>query len=758
MRLKDTLNQLTTTLKEQEKAVGQNQRNVGNYANDIGTALSQITGYIPGMQQFGGVIQGATKVIGFLPSAFSKAGNSITSFFQGNPGRNVIQGFGKMEQSAANATSEVEKTAEGLETVAPAAAEAETGLAAMAPAGEAAAGGLAAVSAGTIATGGAIAGLVIIIAGAINYMKSLGSVGLKTAQIFDGIKASALMMFDDIAKGNFAHMGEDMKGAYNGAVQLKKGMQALARTEQQSDVTVANYDREIAANMLALRYRKITFEQAVQIDKETGKLEDDRVKLKQENLRKEYNLTVANAINAKSVTQEQSNEITNILQSGNLKEIQQLEKHDKIMKGTSESIHDIELKIIAAQQEADLSEQKTINRQAIIEQRFAKQGAKFAAAQTSELAQANANIREAEEVRILSIARQMEFQMSAYGKELAAADAHYQEMIYKEMQFIAQQEKLAKLAKSPVAKEKFLEAAAEGKKAIDQLSSEWDTDIQKHYQDNNEKMLDLVIKSDDELKKVVIAGLKDVEQKQIEELTLDRQVKQHAYQIEKKDREKQIADLKADATKASGERKSKLLEDATYLEGIQKNADKQEIEEAKQTAEAILKVKRDAANKEKELTANTGVLKAQNADDNDPSAKNDKALLDAQQEELRVKTAAELSNENLTAAEALNIYNGYLNKKAALDREYNEKRTNDYKKYEAAIQDAAFSILKNATASQAEYTMAALEKSKTFELNNQSLTSTQKAQIENKYRIAEGQAKQKEFRTNQKIANCRSFS
>jgi|GEM_PF-2074720 len=741
IKLRDALASVNQTIKEQSKAIGDTRPNVGGYFNDIMSAMSQFTGGIPGMQQFGAATQAATKIVGFLPSAFSKASSSISNFL-GNPGRNVIQGFGKMEQSAAQATSAVEKTATGLETVAPAAVEAETGMAALGTGTAEAAGGLGAVTAGSVATGGAIAALVGIIAGAAYWFSTLGSIGEKAGQVFNGVKASALAFFNDLQKGDMKNLANDMKLAYNNGVELKKGMQELDRTKEQSDITVAYYDEEINKNMQALRYKKITLEEAKKIDKETEKLESDRVGLKQKNLRTEFELSVESAVNGKKLRQQQLNQIKETLYSGNLAQIQQLELHDKINKGAAKELHDIELQIIAAREEGETSMQKTINRQAIIEQRFGKAAAKFDEAQTKELAQANANIREAEQTRMQSIARQAEFTMSTYGKELAATDAHYKDLIYRQLQFVAKQQSLAKLAKSPDAKAKFLQARDKGLKAINQIESEWETNLQKVIADNTEKVHEMFLRSADELQQATIENIKDAEQKQIATIQLQEQIRIEAFKQEKSDREREIQELKNQAATASADEKNSLLQRANELLQIQKNANAIMVQEAQKASDDIKKVQEKAARDNEIVQDKIKLLQVTKTGSNNPF---DEKKLEAEKQLLADEAAAEISQQGLTEAQSLLIYQEYLNKKKQLDDQYAKNKRSFEINFAAQMADDAFNILQQSLQRSNQANEVNMERQKNHELQNQSLTETQKYQINEKYRVLEGQEKVKEF-------------
>lgn len=737
LKLKGEIEALTGILKNQEKQMGQTNRNVGNYAADIQSAISQITGSIPGFQQFGGAAQGVAKVVGgFLPQAFAKASGAVNNLLGGSEGRNVISGFfSPLKQSAGTATVEVEKTAESLATVAPAAGEAEAGLGA--------------VGAGAGIASAAIGVLTGVIAGAVYYMSTLGSVGLKSAQVFDGVKAAFLTFADDIAKGKTKDLASDLKAAYNNAVELKKGLQDIDFKEQASDITLATIDRQIEKNMLMLRNKKITLEEAKKIDKETGELDARADKLEQGNIRKEYELVAQKSIVSKKLSDIEKERVLSVLQSADIAKIQIEEKNNNIEKGTSKTLHDLALKYNESLKDSDLLDQKRLNRQAIIEQRFGRAAAKLAEDQIKEIALGQANLRQAEQDRLQSLARQYEFTLSAYGKELAATDAHYADLLFKEQQFVAQNEKLAKLAKTPKSKGIFLEAAAKGKDAISQLNNEWNAALQKVYTDNDKAVHDLVVKSQDELKQAAITNIQNDEQRQIESLKLQAEIRNEAHQKEKSDRALEIQQLRDQAAKATADEATSLNSRANQLQAIQANADKRAIEEAQTTADAIRKVKQKA---------DEDLIAWQDQQNIDAAKPQSKEYYSALKQQVLDQAQKEISDTTETPGPGgiVKDTSGIRNKAAQKLLEIDKQAALEKKQFELEMatqtSEALFSITKNSIQRNEQARLDSLNRQKELDLRNTSLTATQKLAIEDRYQREEAKEKVSAFKAEQKAS------
>ena len=132
--------------------------------------------------------------------------------------------------------------------------------------------------------------------------------------------------------------------------------------------------------------------------------------------------------------------------------------------------------------------------------------------------------------------------------------------------------------------------------------------------------------------------------------------------------------------------------------------------------------------------------------------KNEKKLVDAKKEQLLDQRNNELLNESLTAEQKLAINQKFYNDLANLDKDFNNKKKSLALQIEQQVAGAAFQIIQQSIASNFQAQQVGLEKQKNYELQNQSLTSTQKYVIEEKASKKEGELKVKQFRQEQALA------
>lgn len=90
---------ITDELKKNESAVGDNRRNVGNYADSLKKSHSTVTG-------FGEAIKQTGISFGFLPTSVTRAGTAITNFVDIQ--RQQIQGFQQIKNLQTEATAATE--------------------------------------------------------------------------------------------------------------------------------------------------------------------------------------------------------------------------------------------------------------------------------------------------------------------------------------------------------------------------------------------------------------------------------------------------------------------------------------------------------------------------------------------------------------------------------------------------------------------------------------------------------------------------
>jgi hypothetical protein len=165
----------------------------------------------------------------------------------------------------------------------------------------------------------------------------------------------------------------------------------------------------------------------------------------------------------------------------------------------------------------------------------------------------------------------------------------------------------------------------------------------------------------------------------------------------------------------------------------------------KQTLEAIKKAQTEHDN---QLIASIDQANVIKTDKPGKEAEHLAALKQQLDDEYNAKIAHEASVGNDTMA----IRAEYNQKYAQLDDEYNKNKFEKAKGYEQMIQQFTFSYLTSTMQRNAQLQQMKLDKEKDAELKNSSLTTTQKQAIEEKYRVKQGQEKVKEFKTNQKLS------
>jgi len=134
-----------------------------------------------------------------------------------------------------------------------------------------------------------------------------------------------------------------------------------------------------------------------------------------------------------------------------------------------------------------------------------------------------------------------------------------------------------------------------------------------------------------------------------------------------------------------------------------------------------------------------------------------KALLPQQKLEAEKQLITDKYNfEIQQAAEAgkdtLNIRQQYEQDITKLTQQYEQQRKEFALKTAQEVSNQAFSMMQNGIKSQADAKVKSLEASKAAELNNSSLTATQKKAIEDKYQKQEAAIKVKAFKDEQKVS------
>ncbi|MDB5158470.1 MAG: smc 2 [Mucilaginibacter sp.] len=687
-----TLNKELTAF---DAKLGNHQRKVGQYENALSGITGQLGGLIPGFNQFSGSLQ------------------------------SVAQKFSAMGTGA-----------EGAET------------------------GMAALGAGALEVAGPIAVAALAVGGFLSYMSEFESLGSTLKASKSAIGSYFSELFQQIKEGNWniqtmqISAGEAAGAAYD----LSKVMGELGLQTELASIKTKEENMSIAHQMLLMRDRTTTAEQAGKIfEKVTQTAEGQyarNIKLSQ----KAFYLTIDSITLGKTFTQEQLDllkrygntqaEIIANLKHGNMDLAKSLVETNVVQRDDLKKITESYAGILETNFSKEEQKQRAQNF-------YDRKKGKQSSTDNSDVQRQETikeKIKEINSEQRDAIAKTLEFQQAAFAKELSMLDEKYRQEIFKQEKHIDEAEKIKKDKKaSPKTKQLANEQIVAAQKGIVAIKNEQNAELEKLLEDHHKKTIEEVQKSANELAAIQIAEIKDVSERERQAENLSFEEKNQALDREISDRKQNEQKITNEMAKAKPARLKILIDELKNEKNQIDIANAKKLEFERLHKEKILKIDREAANKEKELNASTELLKAQDADRKSPTGKNDKALLDAELKNIEVRKDAELSNETLTAAQKLNINADYESKKEALIKSYNQKRLNDAVKWERQIQSAATTIISNAITSNAQYAEVSLQKQKGFELQNQALTSTQRYEVEEKFRIKSGKAKVKEFEANKKL-------
>ncbi len=681
-------NKLNNQLKAFDARLGNHQRNVGNYEKALGDMSSRIGSIIPGFAQFSQVLQTAA------------------------------QGFNAMKSNGAAAGEGAAAVGEGAE-------------------------------AGAVGVAGLVAALAILavgLAAIIKYFADLTPNADSLAQRFAYLKGSVRAFLDDLGTGTgFKKLASDMKEVAQEAANLKMQMQDLTRALSQDAVDDAKADAKIAEIQLKMRNRRNTPEQEKAYFDQIQKISQDKYEGNIDLANKEYQLAVRTATNSKRFSAEEKRRL---LQDG-VEYAIILDKTKGLVNGEDDikAIVAAQQRQIATAREREMIQERAQNRLDAVNMK----GEAAAEKAKNDLLEAQRAGEEILNERKAAIAKMLQDQMEAFGRDLSMNDEHYRQLIFKQQDFIKKQEELRNKTKSPAAKRQYTKNISDAHGLIGVYGQEHAADNEKIVTEYFKKTEELVIKGQDELAQMQIANIQNVEKRELAALRQQNQTQLDAYSKERSDLEQTITRLTAERNKAHGVEKEELqhaLDQQLNLLGINDDKQKALLKRYYQDRAQIIKA---ASDHEMEVLDEVNVLKAKSADQ-DGSQKHDKGLRDAEQQALLDKYNADVSQKGKTDAEKLLLEQQYLDASAAINEAYNQKQYDKIMAYTRIAQQGATDIIRSAIAHDAQAKQVALSKQKTYELNNQALTTTQKALIDEKYRKKEGQAKVKEFKDNQKMA------
>jgi hypothetical protein len=682
-------NKLNAELKKFDAQMGNHQRNVGNYESALGGLGERLGSLIPGFNEASSALQSAAK------------------------GFNAIKSGGQAAaQGAAEAGAGAAEGAEGL-----------------------------------LGMAGAAAILVVGLAAIIKYFADLTPHADILAQRFASVKGAFRAFMDDLGEGtSFKKLFADMKEVGQEAANLKMQLQDLTRAQAQDVVDDAKADAQVADLMLKMRNRRNTPEQERAYFNEIQKISVDKYKGNKELADKEYELAIKTATNSKRFTDQ---EIADLRRLGVAYAIQ-LDKQKGLVNGADDikAIVEAQRKQVETEREMETVRDRAQNRLDASDMK-AEAAAEKA---KNDLIEAKRAGEEIENERRNAIAKMLQDEMEGFARELSMNDEQYRQKLFKLQDFIKKQEQLRNKTKSPEAKAQFTKNIASANALMGTDKDEHAANQEKLVTDYFKKQADLVQKGQDELAQLQIANIRDVQSREIAALDQQHEVERQAYTKQQNLLSEDIAKISKSIKTAHGAEKTALqdhLNQLLDLQGI--NYDKS-LAATKKYEHDRAKIIKDAADRDAEARSKTKVLQLRSIEEDHPTQKNKLALLNAEKDDAKKEYDIAVSQEGLTNDAKTYMHQQYLDKIKALDLAYNADRARNILQWERTIQDGATSIIKNAISSNAQYAEASLNRQRTFELNNQALTKTQQAQVEERFRIKQGQEKVKEFRANQKLA------
>ncbi len=384
---------------------------------------------------------------------------------------------------------------------------------------------------------------------------------------------------------------------------------------------------------------------------------------------------------------------------------------------------------IKNQHEAEI--QSIQNRESRLDKSLERQGAKqLSAQQKLAIAQAK-GLTEAEAILKQSQTKQMQMVSETYASEILDAEQHYAD-------------DLASLKKLLIKKEIAIE---EYNKVSAQLLSERNNKIEKITADFNRSEVEKERQANAELKALQIANIDGNEKQELAAQALSTQNKLDGLKRESDAINVKINQINEEKKTAKGEALIALNKDLEIqqnllaisydkMEAITEAGEKARLKTLAKYAQERLMYKDERAVKKSAGLSN--VINFQPEEDAQAKLIRDRAAYEI---ELNKGNAEKIKQINEQTQDAL----------TALHKSYVKKRQAFELDVATQVINQASSLLANSISHNAQKRQADLDKQKTNELKNTSLTTTQKAIIEEKYRKKQGQEKVKEFKANQKL-------
>lgn len=754
------IDDFTEALKRQEKGIGQTYRNVGNYADAIREVVGELGGSIPGFQQFNQVISAATKIGGFLPSAanslgvsMKSAGQQISSFVgfkqYNTDAQQATQTTQTLEQTVAKAantigdvseaTGEASKGLESLKGAEESVSEAAGGISEAA--GEAAGGfDIMTVAGGLL--GGALAVVAVGVASVISYFKDLDVVTDGVEQNFAGLKAafSEFGRLNSVADDDTAGYKKILK-----AVDTFKKVKSLTEDEQNLADSNLNYQilsgkkqAEVAKLQVEARNRTLDPGQSQKLLDQATAIDAEDLKNKQGLIEKEIEFAQKSIQITGNLTKFQIDQLKKrgveyslYLQNNLVKQGKVTDSQTKALAAAIQKQTEIQREFTQRDEKRqNLEDQRDQKDQAKKDQDAAK--AQAAADKAERLRQQQAAAySEAEALRKSSANKILQDIYEEYGDRAIAADDA----------FNAEQLKLKKFL------DKKLITQQEYNSVLRQITKEHESTIAKIIDDFRQQDEDKYRKASNELITLRNANIENEAQRNI--ANLKEKGKEQAQEIDNQNEDhiKRIKALDIEIAALDGKEKAEA-EDRRLneLALIQTNEAKR-VELEKQTAAAIDKIKRQSARDSQSAEDEANVLKAKR----NTNLFSNGGVQSAELKAISDKYDWEISEAQRAGKSTVLLEQQRIDAIKQINDSYKQQRIEYAVQAEQQVQSAVSDIIGQGIQQGLDARVAALENQKSAELENTSLTATQKKLIDQKYQKEEDAAKLKAFKANQKL-------
>ena len=605
---------------------------------------------------------------------------------------------------------------------------------------------------------GAIGLIILAVAGLVEYLKDIAPVSNKVGQVWDGMKASFVALANDIRKGDFKNIASDMSEADKAARGLTGGMQDLERQLVASEVATRKEDARISELMLRMKNVKLPIAEIQRMQEEIVKTTENQGKRLSKVAEDGYNLTVNRIKTGADLNKQELRDLA----AGGVAYAEQLVKAGKHI--TDENIKDL---VRFENMRTDAALKKTQNEQRsqnLLDRKENKEDGK-ADKELQQLEKIKEATKQANSERIASLARTLELQQEAFGKELSQTDEHYRQLIFKQEQFISKQEAIIHSKKaSPKVKAAAEKAIGASRADIDQLRKEQYQDTEMKLVEHNRKMIDEAARAALELKQIQIASIEDDQKREIAGINNQAAEKIQALKVENAQIQQTTNQLRDEIAAKTAERaKTKDKTQRAVLDNelqalkttlnaeefaLGVNADKV-VEYEKQKEKAIDDTNKKFSDQKQLALDQVAILDAKRTGGKDNPFNSKKEQ--AEQKALLDEYNAAVTQAGLTEEAKLLIESQYLDRSKELHKSHLKSKTDAEIQAAQLVANTAFSIIENANKRQDQAEQMLLSRSKERELSNSSLTSAQKLAIEEKYRQKEGQAKVQEFKRDQKL-------